>query len=304
MSLLPVSMVVGIVFWMFAAGVSLADCGSLALLVVTTLVLRYFSNAIQLIRVRSWIISSLFVFMMGVGRFAFEWSAGDVVATSLFLIYIIGLLSSYQSRSPQTGVFVAALALACLTVIMPLMVCLLPVCFVAMLTALRVLNLKTLSAVLFGFFVVGEVLLARYLYVDDIEGVIICFVSGMQAFCLPTDESGIVGVFMSDNGVVWSRLVGLLTIVVYGLIGVVHFVYTSFNDKISTRMHYITLILHWPVLLLLLLFTGGHVMMLLAMLVLVNSVLLGHYFVFSKGWPANLLFWLFLLLCCCLALPL
>ena len=150
----------------------------------------------------------------------------------------------------------------------------------------------------------GEVLLARYLYVDDIEGVTNCFVSGMQAFCLPTDESGIVGVFMSDNGVVWLRLVGLLTIVVYGLIGVVHFVYTSFNDKISTRMHYITLILHWPVLLLLLVFTGGHAMMLLAMLVLVNSVLLGHYFVFSKGWPANLLFWLFLLLCCCLALPL
>ncbi|MGN1236465.1 MAG: hypothetical protein ACI4TS_03370 [Bacteroidaceae bacterium] len=304
MSLLPVSMVVGIVFWIVAAGISLVDCGALALLLVTTFALRYFSNAIQLIRVRSWIVSSLFVFMMGVGRCCFGWSTGDVAATSLFLIYIIGLLSSYQSRAPQTGVFVAALALAILTVIMPLMVCLLPMCFIAMLTALRVLNLKTLSAVLFGFMAVAEVLFAWHLYADDMEDVANSFAEGMQAFCLPTDEGGIVGVFMADNGVAWPRLVGLLMIVVYGLIGIVHFVYTSFNDKISTRMHYITLILHWPVLFLLLVFTGGHAMMLSAILLLVNSVLLGHYFVFSKGWPANLLFWLFLLLCCCLALPL
>lgn len=67
---------------------------------------------------------------------------------------------------------------------------------------------------------------------------------------------------------------------------------TSLDDKISTRMRYITLLLQWPMLLALTLLCPGTGKCLVPALALCSAPFVARWAVFSRGWIASLAFWL------------
>lgn len=303
MALFPVSIAVGILLWFLDTDLSVVSYFTIGTLVVTTLVLRVFSNAVQLIRVRSWAVSSLFIVLMALYAHLYSWDLHTMIATQLFLIYNIGMLSSYQSHKPQVSTFIATVALSLLTMYMPWLFVMVPISLLCSLTTLRTFSMRTLLAIVFGLLLPYEIFFSYYVYNDTLNVAFQYFVSTFHDFYIPFYSSGTsIQTFINNFSLSRTDLC-LVHICVFGIIGIIHFLHTSFNDKIRTRMHYITIIIQWVVLLLLLFFTQGHSLLLVSMLTLCSSILLAHYFVFSKGLVANLIFWLFILSCFYLALP-
>ena len=302
MALLPVAIVVAIVLWFVYSPITAETIAGLCIALATTFVLRYINNSLQLIRVRSWAVSSLYILLIAVYAPMHRWDPVEMACYCLYLIFVIGLLYSYQVRRPQVGTFIAMLAMALLTMRTPQLVCLVPMAVIAMFAALRTLNAKTFLAILFGFMLPYEVWFCWHLYEGNLGESAQAIYDAFHSFSLPTMAEG--GSFFD---VIIKTLLSLPTLLVlllgvFGFFSIVHFLNTSYNDKIRTRMHYITLILQWPVLLLLLIFTKGSEPQLIGIFLICSSPLLAHYFVLSKGWVANIFFWIFLLSCSYLAL--
>lgn len=303
-ALLPVAIGVGIVLRVLWFDYSLQPWISLAVVLGSTLLLRHFSNEAQLIRIRSWIVSSLYIVLTALCAPLHHWDLLTISCSFLYLVYIIALLTSYQAQRPQNQIFVASLALSLISVKMPMALWLLVPMVLAMLTTLRSFTARTFLAMIFGVLVPYEFLFAWHLYNHNVMEAWADFSTWMQDFCLPISEGGLLADY--DSWQEWAlgrKTPMMVVLLVYGLIGIVHFFHTSINDKTSTRMFYISLIMQWPVVAGLLMFSRGNDALLCAMLVLINSILVGHYFVFSKGWVANMFFWLFLILCLYSVLP-
>lgn len=304
MALLPVSIAVGLLLWYLDTDFSLGSCLTIVTLIISTFTLRVFSNAVQLIRVRSWTVSSIYIILAPLCCHTYGWSIATAIGGLLFMVYIIALLASYQEERPQTNTFIAILSLAVLTFHMPQLLWMVPISILATLTTLRTFSTRTLLAIFFGLALPMEIFFAWHVYLGNATDWFLSLAQGLVGFSLPsvfytTDLKAFAEGYRPTPTDLTMALMCL-----YGLIGIAHFVHTSYNDKIRTRMHFITIIMHWPALLLLLIFTQSDTPLLLAMMTLLNSILLAHYFVFSKGWIANSLFWLFVISCICLALPL
>ena len=96
----------------------------------------------------------------------------------------------------------------------------------------------------------------------------------------------------------WPLSIGVAVLLVlspFVLISIIHFLRTSLDDKLTTRLQYVTILMEWVVLLaLLILFWPGTKSMIPAMM-LCSAPFVARYIVFSRGWVAATVFWLFIL---------
>ena len=300
---MPVAIVVALVLWGVMTPISIESGVGLGVMLLTLFVLRQFSNLHQLIRVRSWTVSSVFILLVGFYAVIHKWDIVAACGTLLYLIHIMGLLTSYQSERPQNGTLIAMIALSALTMLQPAMLYVLLLSLVAMASALRTITLKSLVAVLFGVLMPYEIWVAWHLYCGDLQQAFVEWSTALYTFSVPqiVTEGSWMDI-LSANLLDKQRMLVIL-IGIYGLISIFHFIRTCYNDKISTRMHYYTLIVEWPALILAVVFCPDNAPLNVCVLLLSCSPLLAHYFVFSKGWLAFIMFLLFLLSCLFLQLP-
>ena len=294
MAMLPVSIAIAVVLWLWQAPLTLESGAGLVSVLILTFVLRWLSNTLQLIRVRSWAVSSIFVVLMAVCAPLHGWSVEVMGITTLYMIHVGGLLfSTYVSR-PQLSVFISSLALGCLTMVLPQTVWLLPFSVMAMMMPLRIFSARVLVALFLGLLLPYEVWVAWHL------------VQGTLAEAFTNLVNGIIPSFSTllapKPSLIPPHSILLIPILLFSLFGLVHFMRSSLDDKIATRMRYIVLLLHWPVLLVLVAIASQEsrvesqeLMSLAPAWLLCCSPLLARYFVFSRGWQAGLVFWLFLL---------
>ncbi len=310
-ALLPCATVVAVVLWWWRTPPDAQGVAGLALALAATMLSVATNGRLQLLRVRSLAVSSVFILLIGVSGALHHWLPEGMVVTLLFMVYLLCLLSSYVSRRPQVPTFVAMVSLAVLTLRMPLLVCLVPVALAAMLTVLRTLSLRTLLATLFGFGLVYEVWLVWHGWHGTLWQELGRLQEGLTLFSVPWPTEGVA--WPADGAAAWVMardvltspvVLYLLPLAVYGSVGMAHYFRTSYNDKIRVRMFYTTIILHWLALLLLTLFVPGETTLCLLLLTACSAPLLARYFVFARGWLANLMFWLFVALCLFLALHL
>ena len=295
MAMLPVSIVIAVVLWLWQAPQTLESVAGLACVLILTLALRWLSNTLQLIRVRSWAVSSIFVVLMAVCAPLHDWSVEVMGITTLYMMHVGGLLFSTHVRRPQLAVFISSVALGCLTMVLPQTVWLLPFSVMAMAMPLRIFSARVLAALLLGLLLPYEVWAAWYL----VQGILV------EAFT--TLVNGVIPSFTSlltpHPSLLTPYSLLLTPILLFSLFSLVHFMRTSLDDKIATRMRDIVLLLQWPVLLVLVVLqvtesSTANVqcsMSLAPAWILCCSPLLARYFVFSRGWQAGLAFWLFLL---------
>lgn len=279
---------------------------AVALMLLTTLILRQMSNALQLIRVRSWAVSTVFVILMAVAAPIHRWNSAVMGMGVLFMVYIIGLLVSYQSRKPQVSIFWAVAALSACSLMVPKLLWLVPITILSMMMPLRCCTSRALVALLLGLLLPYEIWGAWNLY----NGTIIAAATAQwQAFTninvdylLPlfdiNEKSSSWGNYLWQSVMSVKVEVVILT-VFYGLISIFHFFHTSLDDKTRTRMLFYSVMMHWPVVVAIILLQDA---MIWPIFCLVSAPLLAHYFVFSRRWMGSLMFYLFLLLCLFLVL--
>ena len=292
--MLPVSIAIAVVLWLWQAPHTLESGAGLACVLILTLVLRWQSNTLQLIRVRSWAVSSIFVVLMAVCAPLHGWNVEVMGITTLYMMHLGGLLfSTYVSR-PHLPVFISSLALGCLTMVLPQTVWLLPFSVMAMIMPLRIFSARVLAALFLGLLLPYEVWAAWHL----VQGTLVEASTNLVNGVIPSFSS-----FVTPNtSFLTSNSILLIPILLFSLFGLVHYMRSSLDDKIATRMRYIVLLLQWPVLLVLVAIASQEsrverqeLMSLAPSWLLCCSPLLARYFVFSRGWQASLAFWLFLL---------
>lgn len=302
MALLPIAMVVAVVLWLIFSPLNTETAVGLGLSVVTTLVLGFLNNAYQLLRIRCLTISSLFILLTAICAPIHGWAIEQMVCGLLFLIYMTGLMTSYQASRPQVGTFMAMTSLSALTMFVPMAIWLVPVSLIVTAATLQTLTLRTLLAMLFGLLLPYELWIGWHFYQGGLMAELNTWSEAILAIRVPAIESGTTWQgWLSDTMLNMPAMLMLL-LVLFGLVSIVHFFRTSFNDKIRTRMFHIAFILHWIVLAVLLLFSCGSTSPLVVMLLVCGSPGLARYLVFSKGWVANIFFCIFVLSCLFLAL--
>lgn len=304
-ALFPLSMAAAGILWYADTDFSLESFLALVMLLTSTVALRVFSNAVQLIRVRSWAVASLFIITEALCSHIYGWSPLNMAGCMLLLTYTISLLLSHQSPRPQTPVFAATVSVALLTMIMPQLAWLMPICLLSLLTPLRSFTPRALSAVAFGLLLPYLAFFCWHIHHDSAATALQEMDAALRDYAVPLLSDIVTTEISSGKFTANPSTPHLhrLCMCLFGLVGIVHFLHTRYNDKVRTRIYYTTIIMHWPAITLLQFFTTGHDSLLATMAALYNSVLLAHYFVFAKGWVANTLFWFFVLLCCCLTLP-
>ena len=294
MVMLPVSIAIAVVLWLWQAPLTLESVAGLACVLILTLALRWLSNLLQLIRVRSWAVSSIFVLLMAACALLHGWSVEAMGITMLYMMHVGGLLFSTYVVRPQLPVFISFVALGCLTMVLPQTVWLLPFSLMAMMIPLRIWSARVLAALFLGLLLPYEVWAAWHLLQGTLMEVSTNLVNGV----IPSISS----LLTPHSSLLTSHSILLAPILLFSLFSLVHFMRTSLDDKIATRMRYIVLLLQWPVLLVLVAISSQEsgvenqdLMSLASAWLLCCSPLLARYFVFSRGWQAGLAFWLFVL---------
>ena len=296
------AIVVAILLWIIFAPFTLPSFVGFGMAMVATYILRYISSGEQLIRVRSWAVTSLFLIMASVSAPLHQWDVAVWLGACLYLIHLGALIASCQADKPQRATLLSAIALALLTMMDVRTLIILPMTFLGMALAMRSVSARTMLALLFGFLLPYEVWAAIHLIMGDLAKAAHAQWSELSHLSLPAVELSSDGVVQTVGEMPLLSVSVMGMIILWALMSIYYYSIRSYNDKIRTRLQYFTIMLEWPALLALLVFAPDMAPTAGVLLIICSSPLMANYFVFSKGRFANIVFVLFLILCIFLAL--
>ena len=240
-------------------------------------VLMEWNSQCQMLRVRSRMISATVLAFVAAFP-ALQVSTWCWLPALFLLLSYFVAFKSYGQLNPQGWVFYSFLFVSAGSLMFPPMLLAVPFMFFAFGHQLRILSVKSVTASVLG-------LLFPYWTYG-----LFCLVGGWNevfwrdscvrawALCLP-DYSNVLP---------WQWILFVMLLVL-GTIGIVHFVRTSYNDKIRTRQFFYTLLsLHFPLLFNVVWFPDCAGLTL--PLLLVNSApFIANFFVLGRGCLMN--FW-------------
>ena len=281
--MLPISIVLAVVVFLLRSTLTLESVAGLLLALITTLAVRWVSNYLQLIRVRSWAVSSVFILLISAAEPIHGWSIMSMGLCALCWVHVAGLLFCTQADRPHLCIFVSTLALALMIMVQPLLVWLLPACMAVVMIVLRVWSPRTLAAIFLGLLLPWQVWAAWHLT----QGSLAAAAADIVAVLTAAPHLSAVPMWPPSAGVA-----GLLALSPFVLISVIHFLRTSFDDKLSTRLQYVTMLVEWVVLLILF---WPYAKSMVSAMMLCSAPFVARYVVFSRGWVAATVFWLLIL---------
>ncbi|RRD80862.1 hypothetical protein EII14_00725 [Alloprevotella sp. OH1205_COT-284] len=279
---LPVVAVVGALLWVLPDFKDHYLWGGLLVIGAMTYILVECNNRFQLLRIRTQMTAAVFLTLFAVfpELHRLSWSFLPVVC--LQLCYVV-LFNAYGEHEPQGLLFHAFLFLSLGAFVFPPLLLLLPFLVVSIHVQLRALSFKGLLAGFLGL------LLPLWIYLPVLLREGRFNVSELLLWWnrqLPrlSDYSSVP----LAHGVGWGILVFL------GLISILHFLSTSYNDKIRTRQYfYFLLVQEFPLVALTLLYPHAF-SVLFPLLILNNSPFIAHYFALARGRGLNFWFCLWL----------
>lgn len=245
--------------------------------VTLAFVLQKFSNENGLIRVRSWMLPTVYILFCTATHFVLKLDL-SLLCIPFYAIAFNFLLQSYQQPHAERWIFSAflLLGLGCLFYV-PLL-WMIPVFLLIMLAQLHTLNMRTLSAAFLALFIVAEFVLI-YFYQTNQSEIVFSLWPILQQFKLPVLIS-------------WklNEVLSFMIIMFLFIISFIHYFYTSYDDKIHTRLCFNVLIFQDLAILGLFLFRPQDVNVTMQLLLFGITPVVAHYFIFSKGVIANILF--------------
>lgn len=276
---LPVMATITLVLWLSASTrEETASWLSLAVLAVTAYAIVEWNNQCQLLRVRSRMNSVTYLAL--VCLFPALHTAGTALIPALCLVgtYFM-LFKACGEYKPQGYAFHGFFFLGIGSLFFPPMLLLAPVLFFACNTQLRILTLKTMSALVLGL------ILPFWLYAAFM-GVAVPLYDVKETRLEYLDFH--IPAYAEVPLWQWAALafVGAL-----GIFAVVHFVTTSYNDKIRTRQFFFTMLTGlFPLLLCALWWTDDFTITLPLLLVGITPFV-AHFMALSKSNLSDYIFW-------------
>lgn len=236
------------------------------------------NNNHALLRIYSRMVSCAYLAFGLVSVFLFPNLLSGVTAVGYAAFYTI-LFNAYQDKQSMGIVYYAFLCLGLVSMCYIQVLWLVPVLWLLMATKLLAVSLRTLLASLFG-------LLTPYWF----------------AACLLAYQ-GSLSMALSHLRALWQFdaianfaavpvpvILAAAFIILMGLIGIVHFLHTSFKDKIRTRIIYEFLMIMQMVLVAGFVLQPSAYALLIPLLAVNSAPLLAHFAALSHGRLSNALF--------------
>lgn len=277
----------------------------LLLIALTTYVMIELNNRNTLLRIRSRMVSSVWLvtmasvavichtttppFLLSLLDSRFD----EALLCTLFIaVSFSQLFRTYQKRDCVVCTFHYALFLGITSTILPHSVVFLPMFLWHQTAFLRSTTLRTLCASLIGFCFPWFITAAWCVLTDNYQPFLAWF-ADLTSYVLVA-ETNYTSLSLQEVAS-WS-LVTLL-----GVIGSIHYLSTSYNDKIQVRMFFYIFVIQFLAIDAFVALQPQHFKAWMPILVLHSSPIIAHFFALTRSWFTNFLFMLSLLAVAALA---
>ena len=251
---------------------------------LATYLMILLNNFNALIRVYSRVITSAFIILSGVACFIFPSLEGSII-TMAFVASLLTLFATYQDREATGWIYYAFLFLGLASLAKVHLLVLIPIYWIMMIF-ISSLSLRTFIASLFG-------LLTPYWF--GTAAVLLFYKGDFTPFTshfLPLAE---VGFFNAYDSIPLSHYLTYAFLVSLTITGIIHFLRTSYNDKIRTRQLYYSIIFFDIIVLVLLPLFPQHYDLLFRPAIILTSPLIGHFIALTRTKITNIAFYIILI---------
>lgn len=250
-----------------------------------TYVLIEMNNVNMLIRVRSRMVSSTWLLAATTIPVVHFYSDGLAAALCLAISYYL-LFSTYQRKGCEVSTFHYALFLGLGSIFLPQLLVFLPFFLWHQTVFLRSTTLRTLCAALVGC-LFPLLLWAAYWHVREDYAPLLRWFSVLTSYA-PIEAASYLSLSLQQIAS-W----GLLTLLAF--IGVIHYLSTSYNDRIQVRMLLYIFVFQFFIVEIYVALQPQHLTTMLPILMVTSAPLTAHFFALTRSWFTNALFVLSLL---------
>lgn len=234
-------------------------------IILATYLMVELNNSNALIRIYSRMVSCSFLVFTTMSASAYQ-SLPTAVAVLCLVGYYLAVFRCYQDNRATGWAFYAYLCIGLASIMYVQILFFLPVLWIIMASNLLAMSIKTFSASVLGILTPYWFMLAYYAATDDI--------GSLAAHFLALAEFGQIGGYTSLDG---HKTATIAFILIAAAIGITHFLRTSSNDKIRTRMLYEIFITVDITAVIFLALQPQHYDMLLGIITVNTSPLIAHY---------------------------
>ena len=270
----------GLGVWIMAGMIGQQWWIQFACFVVSTFIMVELNNSNALIRIYSRMVSTAFIFMTCAACFLFHSTAGAIAGLS-FVAGLYTFFKCYQDKLSTGWTFYTFLLISLGSLAIPQMLWLVPLLWLLMIITIYSMSWRTFSASMLGLvlpyltYVTGVLLFQEGDFTQMGE-----HMAQLVSFTYPVD-------YMSYGlpGILVFALVSLLT-----LTGIIHYLRTSFHDKIRIRQLFYTLMFIYGYASLLLVVQPQQADLLLRVMIISGSPLIGHFISLTSTKVTNIAF--------------
>ena len=281
---LPITATLATMVWVAVGFIEGNIWLNFAFTIISTLLMVELNNHNSLMRTYSRMVSCSFLVLVTMTCLPTPSYKANIVSMCFIAFYLI-IWNSYQDKRSAGWTFYAFTCIGLASLIFVQIGYFMPILWIMMMVFTLSFSVKTFFASLVGLIVPYWFAAGYFFYTDNIQGLADHF-CGFINYSELFDYSQV-----TDHQILNLSFVTLLTI-----IGSIHFIRTSYGDKIRTRMIYETFIMLSAASIIFIILQPQHIQELGGILIVNTAPLIAHFITFTRGKFTNITFILLLIM--------
>ena len=248
----------------------------LALTAIATLLMVELNNRNSLIRIYSRMVSCSFLVLTMMTPHKIE-SINGCIVSMCFVAFYLALCHAYQDKKATGYVLIAFAAIGVASIAWIQILLLIPVLWILMATNILTISLRTFVASILGVMLPYWFMATYYIYIGDITPIIdhVATIANFEQL------------FFYDNCSI-NNILPIVFISLLAITGSIHFLRTSYKDKIRTRMIYEMFITMSAVTIIMIVLQPQHANIATHMLIISTAPLIGHFLALTSTKITNI----------------
>ena len=275
---LPITATLATLVWV-AVGLLVSNIWvEFAFTAMSTLLMVELNNRNALMRTYSRMVSCSFLALLTMAGLP-HLSLKSSIVTMCFIAFYLIIWNCYQDKRSTGWTFYAFACIGLASMVFVQIGYFMPILWIMMMVFTLSFSVKTFFASLVGLIVPYWFAAGYFFYTDNIQGL-------ADHFCEFINYSEL----FDYSQVTDHEVVNLLFLIILSTLGSIHFLHTSYADKIRTRMIYNSFILINYVSLAFIILQPQHLKELSSIMIVNTAPLTAHFITYTRGKVANIVF--------------
>lgn len=275
---LPVTATLAALVWV-AVGLMVGNIWvELAFAIISTLLMVELNNRNALMRTYSRMVSCSFLALITMATLPHPSLKASIVTMCFIAFYLI-IWNGYQDKLSTGWTFYAFFCIGLASTVFIQTFYYLPVLWLLMTFFTNSFSIRTFFASIIGIATPYWLSVGYYVYTDNMEGLLAHFMEFVNYHEL-----------FNYSQITDHQLVNFAFVILLAIVGMVHFMRTSYADKIRTRMIYESFMMMNAVTLVFLVLQPQHDCELGGIMIVNTAPLIAHFITFTRGKIANISF--------------